>query len=164
MSNKRRPSRPGLRIIKPAAEPAPGATDLAWSDEPAAEYPPNVLAFILGKADDPRVNAYVCDTCEQVTITRDVHPGVTPAFLSHGMLGAECEGMTTSAWYRLDQAHGQYATWEWYRPAVPELEELQTKAAGPMPQNATDAQEWAQAGAMVQHVMQGGLMLRRIVK
>lgn len=154
MGNRRKATRPDLnlahdelhqRVAELAAE---GLEVDDWTDEPAADYAPGVAAWIMAKLDDDRVNAYHCDTCDQVVITIDKHPGVTPAFVSHGMLGAECEGNTTSAWYRVRQEWAIYATHEWYRPSKDELANL-GGTTGPLV-------------AEREHVAAGGLMLRRI--
>jgi hypothetical protein len=162
MSNRRKPKRHDLSLEHDAVHQAvaqlrsEGLTVQPWTDEPPASYTEPTMEWILGKMDDARVNAYHCAACDQVTITIDKHPGATPAFVSHGMFGAECDGETTSAWYRVRPDYALYATHEWYRPSRDELENL---AGSPSPIGVRDDHT---AAATVGHVMQGGLLLRRI--
>jgi hypothetical protein len=153
MGNRRRPKRPDLNLANDAIHQrvlqlrADDGADLdEWTDEPAADYTPTTLQWIMAKlaADDQRVNSYVCEACGEVVVTIDKHPGATPAFVSHGMFGAECEGSTTSTWYRVRQEYAIYATHEWYRPSRTQLR--------------------LEDGPMRDHVERGGLMLRRIPK
>lgn len=137
-------------------------TQAGWTDQPAADYTEAVLEWVFARMGDPKVNGYACDTCGQAVVTIDKHPGVTPAFVSHGQFGVECEGTTTSSWYRVRQELGVYATHEWYRPSADELLDYHALAAGPTPVGHAAASEWAMAGGTVDHVMRGGLLLRKI--
>lgn len=168
MGNKRRPRRPELALQHDqawqAAERlrAEGVTPAAWSDEPPADYPEPTLEWIMQRLDSPRVNAYHCGACNEVVVTIDKHPGATPAFVSHGQFGVECEGETTSAWYRVRQEFAVYATHEWYRPNRDKLEEWRRHAANPETPLGVPDRASITAGGMLDHVMNGGLDLRPI--
>ena len=85
-----------------------------------------------------RRNIYKCERCggENVTVNRDA--GVTPFIVRCRKPG--CEGEAQSQFYQVDQSIRP--THEWYRPTGEDLVRLES--------------------AMLAHVEQGGLVLRRI--
>ncbi|WP_407155192.1 hypothetical protein [Bradyrhizobium sp. STM 3557] len=85
-------------------------------------------------------NIYVCEKCRGHVVTVDVDAGVTPFMIACEAV-EKCSGMMKSSMYRVfDQDIG--ASHEWYRPSI-----------------ATSL-----SGATLDHVMKGGLLLRRVKK
>lgn len=119
----------------------------SWADSPAPRMADKVQAFVQGLVDakDGRThNAYVCDACKAAFHTVDAHPGVTPLAMSHHMFAAtDCLGRCISQGYpagRIPDELGE-PTHEWYRPSGEALEQCTPR--------------------VVDHVMRGGLLLRR---
>lgn len=90
-------------------------------------------------ADKNRINCYTCSHCGVITKTIDIHEGVTPMF----NICVSCGGRSVSSWYR-DIAPDQEPTHEWF---VPTLKELLKYRSNP---------------AMIDHILKGGLELRKI--
>ena len=86
-------------------------------------------------------NLYQCEDCQGQIITVDRVDGTTPMMLACRAT-KDCEGEMQSAWYRVDPALVEQATYEWY---TPDAAELATMSRG-----------------MQSHVEQGGLALREI--
>lgn len=89
-------------------------------------------------ADENRVNCYVCK-CGYVTKTIDIHEGVTPMFLTCDC----CKGTGISTGYH-DITPDKAPEYEWF---VPTLQEFLKHRKSP---------------AMIEHLLLGGLELRRI--
>jgi len=87
-------------------------------------------------------NAYRCKKCHRYSVTVHADQGVTPMFL--GCLHEGCDGQGVSAMYPPEPwpAGIDEATHEWYRPTEKELKKV--------------------SPAELQHVRQGGLLLREI--
>lgn len=87
-------------------------------------------------------NGYRCDVCGFATAVIHRDAGVTPMFV--GCLQPGCSGRSVSLMYRSGQLPDQMqpVVWEWYRPE----------------ENDPILQDFA----MLQHVLQGGLVLRQI--
>jgi hypothetical protein len=85
-----------------------------------------------------RVNCYVCQS-GHVTKMRDVDAGVTPMFYTC----ETCNLRASSTGYR-DIAPDMQPTQEWYRPDLKKVLKLK--------------------GPMLEHVLSGGLMIRKIVE
>lgn len=121
-------------------------------------------------AEAGKVNIWACPACGRPTIARDIHEGVTPMVLlcrgnaahfnDRGELLDEyeddaCKGMARSCFYQLPPDESTPAPiaelladpiWEWYVPTDPdELAEFQRDGSG-----------------IYQHVLQGGLVLRKV--
>lgn len=88
-----------------------------------------------------RFNEYTCEKCGFIVRTVDRAKGITP-FMILCKAPEGCDGMATSAFYRVPIISRLPVTWEWYRPM---LKELGTFDPGTR-----------------EHVEQGGLLLRRI--
>lgn len=110
-------------------------------------------------------NLYVCESCEGVIATIDVHDGTTPAFLGCRATDG-CTGMMQSQWYPPEPWADRFTahlgkiveagkvesrdldveipdvTFEWYRPNPRETKKLK--------------------GEVRDHVAQGGLLLREV--
>jgi hypothetical protein len=87
-------------------------------------------------------NAYRCKECGRYSVTVHVDQGVTPLFLR--CLREGCEGQSVSAMYPPEpwpKGLGE-ATHEWYRPDAKQMKKL--------------------TPGELQHVKQGGLLLREI--
>lgn len=160
MNRHTRPKSDGTgRLVVPVF---PGVEPRTWTDLPPAAYPEQVAELIRGVLDARQtgqivtVNGYRCRACHVVTVTRDAHPGVTPAFIDHqrftGAPGAElCPGTA----YSLDYPrHGNLGdpTHEWYRPSEAEL---LTRAATP-----STPRDRLTGDRTMRHVLNGGLLLR----
>ena len=87
------------------------------------------------------MNGYSCDQCGGMTMTIDVHVGVTPMFL--GCRATEgCSGTGVSRSYppKLPPEGHRSPEWEWARPDADAFAEL--------------------SESMREHVLRGGLVLR----
>lgn len=85
-----------------------------------------------------RLNAYRCQSCGHLTVTKDVDAGVTP--FMHTC--EKCGSMAESSFYRVDP--NLKHTQEWYRPSLKDLLKM--------------------SPGMIDHVLQGGLVNRIISK
>lgn len=88
-----------------------------------------------------RVNCYTCGSCKHITKTIDVDHGVIPFMHSC----EKCNGTATSSFFR-DIAPLLKPTQEWYRPSFKQVWNLYKK----------------QQHDMVEHIMKGGLDVRKI--
>lgn len=90
-----------------------------------------------------RVNAYKCQKCGQIILTRDVDEGVTP-FMVPCLATIGCKGPMYSAFYKPPEflLKVMEPTYEWFKPIGKDYEALEP--------------------AMKAHVDQGGLDLRHI--
>jgi hypothetical protein len=93
-----------------------------------------------------RHNIYFCPTCRQQHVTIDRDAGVTPMAIACAEFGTSCYGQAQSAAYPIG-ADELSPTHEWVTPTVEERNDLRRRSEH----------------AMLDHVMRGGLMLRRIV-
>ncbi|AOW08720.1 hypothetical protein [Flavobacterium gilvum] len=86
-----------------------------------------------------RVNCYVCDSCGNITKTKDIDAGVTPMFFS-------CEkcGQRARSTFFNDIVPNKQPTIEWYRPSLHECLKMRSKEAA------------------LDHVLNGGLNFRKI--
>lgn len=87
-----------------------------------------------------RVNCYVCKSCNHVTKTKDIDPGVISM-----MIACESCGVWAHSTFFKDIAPDKNPSIEWYRPTLEELIKLRKKNL-----------------ALVDHVLSGGLMKRKI--
>jgi hypothetical protein len=87
-----------------------------------------------------RVNCYQCPGCKDVTKTKDVDRGVTPAMISCSW----CGSVAHSTFYK-DIAPYRLHTKEWYRPSLEEVLEIAASK-----ENA------------VEHILMGGLVMRDV--
>lgn len=85
-----------------------------------------------------RINCYVC-SCKHITKTKDVDAGVTPF-----MINCESCGQSAHSTFFKDIVPDKPHTWEWYRPSLNQVLKMRKN-------------EW-----MLDHVLMGGLELRRI--
>ena len=85
-----------------------------------------------------RVNCYACD-CSHITKTKDIDAGVTP--FMH--ICEKCGQTAKSTFYR-DIAPKQQPTEEWYRPTLKKVMKMRKNEA------------------LLDHVLQGGLIVRKI--
>lgn len=154
MSNRRKPKRQvplngyATATISP---PLPWPlTAVAWSDTPTATYATQTLEWIAAKAPTRGMhNVWVCESCGEDVLCFDRHPGTTPFTVAHQTFDptTPCPGITVSTFYngaRAQQAlveHGA-PSHEWYRPSSTELRHGSRAARD--------------------HVMQGGLLVRRV--
>lgn len=92
------------------------------------------------EANQNRVNCYVCPRCKHITKTIEVDSGVT-SFL---FPCEKCGAIARSTMYN-DIAPSQEPTQEWYRPTLKEVLKLRSKNT-----------------AMLEHILQGGLDVRKI--
>lgn len=93
-----------------------------------------------------KINVYICPVCHGNTVTIDRDEGVTPFLLDCRASGetGKCKGMAQSSFYQAFHPMPEPA-WEWYKPTDPvELSKM--------------------SKAMLIHVAQGGLQIRRINK
>lgn len=99
---------------------------------------PNVLEWLEKNTDLTylKKNMYTCDECHLSVVTVDIDRGVTP-FMMQCKATPNCNGAMTSSCYRCDQTIEP--SYEWYRPEFID--------------DGSDE-------AVIQHLMQGGLMLR----
>jgi hypothetical protein len=153
MSNRRKikPARHNrhLQSLQDTAPPVPPQLQhLEWTDLPAATYPHQTVEWIHAHAAEAlRMNVWECEDCKGLVLCFDRHAGVTPFLVSHRTLGADCEGTCRSHFYSGASARaardvlGQ-PSHEWYRPSADELK------GKPRP--------------VVDHVMQGGLLVREV--
>jgi len=99
------------------------------------------------------INGYRCDKCGKTTMTIHIDDGVTPMFLACRAGGLEpgpatCGGQGTSMMYPSGPLPPAYKAdllrygWEWFKPDVISLRR--------------------ESVAMQEHVLRGGLMLRRL--
>lgn len=88
-------------------------------------------------------NAYRCRLCEFLIVTINRDQGTTP-FLIGCQAGSGCGGMMQSHFYRLPDGAPE-PSYEWYRPDLKALRRL----------NRGDS-------AAAEHVLKGGLLLRKI--
>lgn len=119
-----------------------------WTDLPPAAYPMAVVERVIvprldAGEDLVRLNGYLCQTCQGITLTYDLHPGIAPAFVDHAAFDPDtrCPGMTASLNYPRELI-GE-ASHEFYRPSEDEL----------VATNNPDV--W-------RHVLSGALLLRPI--
>lgn len=125
----------------------PGVDTAAWTDLPPAQYPRPVVDLIskLLEAGDrlARINAYRCDGCQGITITRLTHPGIAPTVVDHARFdpATRCPGTATSLDYPVEAADHD-PSHEFYRPSEDELLDLDDK--------------------LIDFVLRGGLLLRLI--
>lgn len=84
-----------------------------------------------------RVNCYTCSE-GHIAKTKDIDAGVTPMFIQ-----CKCDKRASSSFYT-DSAPSIEPTHEWYRPSLAETLKLKFN--------------------MLDHVLCGGLMIRKIVK
>lgn len=87
-----------------------------------------------------RVNCYLCPSCKDVTKTKDVDRGVTPAMISCSW----CGDVSHSTFYK-DIAPYRLHTKEWYRPSLEEVLEMA-----------------ASKDNTVEHILMGGLIMREV--
>ncbi len=87
-----------------------------------------------------RVNCYIC-SCGHITKTKDVDAGVTPMFYNC----EKCNGQARSSFYK-DIAPNQQPTQEWYRPTLKQVLKMKTH------------------DGMIEHILNGGLDIRKINK
>jgi hypothetical protein len=99
------------------------------------------LEKLAAQMGDRKVNGYYCDTCKGTLLVEHVDEGVTPMFLGCRATSG-CRGMSRSLGYPPPPVPADLGepTHEWYRPLQDEFDGL--------------------AGAMRDHVLEGGLMLR----
>ena len=118
--------------------------------KPAAEapqfaLPPEVFAQLQQLEDSGRsllgkLNIYTCDACRGHIVVCDIDTGVTP-FMLGCKATPECKGMMKSSMYRVfDQ--DMAASHVFYRPTTTQFLDQAT----------------------LQHVMQGGLLLREVTE
>lgn len=88
-----------------------------------------------------KVNCYTCHVCKHITKTKDVDAGVTPMIISC----EKCNNQAQSSFYN-DIAPDQEPTKEWHRPPLHAIIKLRSKPS------------------VLQHVLDGGLMLRNVQK
>lgn len=88
-----------------------------------------------------KINAYTCEKCARKIITRTADEGVTPFMIPC----IHCDGTAQSAFYRVPQH--LTPTHEWYKPGPVELTAMQFNAY------LIDT---------VEHVKDGGLLMRKI--
>jgi len=86
-----------------------------------------------------RVNCYQCD-CGHTTKTKDIDAGVIPFFFKCEKCGSS---LAKSTFFK-DVIPERKATFEWYRPTLEECLRLRNKSA------------------MLDHVLKGGLVFRRV--
>jgi hypothetical protein len=137
-------------ILPASAAGAKHAVPEAWADSPPPRLPDKVQAFVVGVDDakQSRVhNVYVCDAagCGVAFHTLDRHPGVTPVNMAHTIFqpGTRCPGRCLSAGYPTGRVPADLGdpSHEWYRPSAEVLDTATPR--------------------VVEHVMRGGLLLRR---
>lgn len=94
-------------------------------------------------SDQPRTNAYICQTCSGVIVTVDRDEGVTPMFL-RCRATKDCGGQMVSCMYRVKEtmANPPEPTYEWYAPNRAERRRL--------------------TSGMRDHIERGGLLIREI--
>lgn len=114
--------------------------NIAAIDEAAdADKQMKEIKEAAGLSSKYRKNIYVCreENCRHHIVTRDLHEGVTPMFISCVTPG--CNGSMNSSMYRVwDES--MKASHEWYKPTAIEV--------------LSDGER--------SHVEQGGLLIRRI--
>jgi hypothetical protein len=108
--------------------------------ELSAETEAHVASIAKYLADRP-TNGYHCPVCGRTMLVTHADPGVAPIFLTCRMTEG-CGGRSFSLNYPTSPipAHLGEPTHEWYRPTLEEFETLD--------------------GAMREHVLGGGLILR----
>ena len=92
-------------------------------------------------------NHYRRERCNNFTISKDLHAGVTP-FLVRCHATAHCSGMAQSTMYRGPQTPEQAPHITWYAPSPEELDAY-LKDLDPMRREQ-----------VLDHVNQGGLLMR----
>jgi hypothetical protein len=86
-----------------------------------------------------RLNMYICDTCGQHIVSKDVDEGTTP-FMISCQSTTGCTGRMSSSFYRVFDPEGRMRwTHEWYRPSILRVD---------LPPAVQD------------HISKGGLLLR----
>lgn len=134
----------GNRSKRPGPGPLARVPE-SWGDEPRISLPVSVVDWlreqVAARDGHHGENGYQCKSCGKVTVTVDVHPGVTPAFLDCRRT-AGCSGMAVSSFYPSGPrpANLPEPAWEWFRPSSPVLAR--------------------QTAAAREHVRKGGLLLR----
>jgi hypothetical protein len=116
-------------------------------DHPLIKLPADVVEWMRGRPQPPLYNAYICRRRPaHIIICVDIHPGVTPMFLS--CRDEHCDSDMVSAGYPGERGAGPLPDrlrdkplWVWYRMSEPEL------------RKANDMER--------AHVLQGGLKIRR---
>jgi hypothetical protein len=154
---RRKAAAPGALVVPHF----PGVEPRTWTDLSPAAYPPHVAELIRGVLDARQtgnivtVNGYRCAACDTLHVTRDLHPGVTPAFIDHQQFtpATLCPGVCESLDY---PRHGDLGdpSHEWYRPSEDELITRAGDVATPSNRQTGDR--------VVNHVLSGGLLLRPI--
>lgn len=134
----------GPALIRPVFV---GMSGHDWTDLEPAQYPEDTVEFIrlaLAAPDRRVLDAFVCDGCLGITITRDRHPGFHPRLVDHRKFdpSSRCAGTAVAVGYPEDMPSDAVASHEWYRPAEDELLDL--------------------PNAFIDHVLRGGLLLRII--
>ena len=92
--------------------------------------------------NDNLVNIYICSTGHK-TVTKDVDKGVTPFMHECD----ECGKLAKSSMYQVRQ--DSFPTQEWYRPTLKQCLKMRKKE---------------NAEALLDHIFQGGLEIRKINK
>lgn len=143
--------------------PSQQLVDAPEGDDPRMQVTPDLAAWITERASQPRLNAYKCEACGRIMVTRDLHAGVTPMFLDCRTTEG-CQGTAASAGYPSGPMPEGYppVTLEWYRPSATELERMRTKARDRNPLTGQPTDRARMEAAMVDHVMRGGLALRDV--
>lgn len=89
------------------------------------------------------VNAYVCQKCGGKIITKNRQEGTTPFMTScHATDG--CQGTMQSMFYKVNQ--NEVPTHEWFKPL-----------------SAGERRRWLRDSHTIEHVKQGGLLLRAVM-
>lgn len=138
----------GLRLPASVAGKTRTQVPVDWADQPGPAIPDEVQVFIWGvddAKDSRKHNAYLCDACKAALHTYERHPGVTPLNMGHAVMlpGSGCPGRMVSQGYPAGDPPSQLGPplMEWYRPSTEALA--------------------ASTPRIVEHVMRGGLLLRR---
>lgn len=92
-----------------------------------------------GWGPEGAINAYVCTTCHNLTITQNISDGITPKYMACQAI-EECEGTGRSMNYPPNppQKVIDRVRWEWYLPGLDEFENL-----------TPDMQEFVKKGGLV---------------
>lgn len=88
-----------------------------------------------------KVNCYSCTNCGHVTKTKDVDAGCTPMVIKC----ESCKAGNARSHFYEDVAPEKEVTQEWYRPSLQETLKLRGKKS-----------------QLLEHVLNGGLLLRKI--
>lgn len=138
----------GLILPASMAGKSRHAVPESWADAPTPAIPDEVQAFIMGADDakgERKHNAYLCDSCKAALHTYERHPGITPLRMSHALMtpGTRCPGQMVSQGYPEGAPPDVLGPplHEWYRPSAEAMAALTPR--------------------IVEHIMRGGLLLRR---